>query len=378
MINKNVFIVLAFLFTLVACKEKYPDLKDGLYAEIVTDKGTMVAELYFEKTPVTVGNFVSLAEGTSEAVDSIYKGKPFYNGLKFHRIIKDFMIQGGDPQGDGSGGPGYKFFDELRPDLRHDTLGILSMANSGYGTNGSQFFITDKPTPHLDGYDMDENLKNCENPRIGCHTVFGKVVKGFEALNAIANVEVPNPQNGKPSTPVFIEEVNIIRKGKAARKFDAVDTFREGMDNKKEEEAKAAQELASRMKETSTSFDEKKKDAGTLDSGLGINITTKGDGEKPRVGQTVLVDYAGYFKDGQLFDTNIKSIAENWNMQTRPSAEEYSPLEVVYGPEAGMIAGFKEGLQQMKVGDKATLFIPYHLGYGERGYAIIPPKTDLV
>jgi cyclophilin family peptidyl-prolyl cis-trans isomerase/FKBP-type peptidyl-prolyl cis-trans isomerase len=378
MMNKNIFIILTLLFTMWGCEEKYPDLKDGLYAEIVTDKGTMMAELYFQKTPVTVGSFVSLAEGTSEAVDSIYKGKPFYNGLTFHRIIKDFMIQGGDPEGTGSGGPGYKFFDELRPDLRHDTVGVLSMANSGYGTNGSQFFITHKPTPHLDGYDMEGNLKNCENPRIGCHTVFGKLVDGFDTLNAIANMEVPNPQNGKPTTPVTIEKVNIIRKGRAARNFDAADAFKEGMNAKKEEDAKAAQEQATRMQETTSSFEEQRKKTKQLDSGLSIYISKEGDGAKPKIGQTVLVDYAGYFEDGQLFDTNIKTIADKWNMQTRPSAEEYLPLEVVYGPEAGMIAGFKEGLQEMKVGDKATLFIPYHLGYGERGYAIIPPKTNLV
>lgn len=378
MMNKNIFIILTLLFTMWGCEEKYPDLKDGLYAEIVTDKGTMMAELYFQKTPVTVGSFVSLAEGTSEAVDSIYKGKPFYNGLTFHRIIKDFMIQGGDPEGTGSGGPGYKFFDELRPDLRHDTVGVLSMANSGYGTNGSQFFITHKPTPHLDGYDMEGNLKNCENPRIGCHTVFGKLVDGFDTLNAIANMEVPNPQNGKPTTPVTIEKVNIIRKGRAARNFDAADAFKEGMNEKKEEDAKAAQEQATRMQETTSSFEEQRKKTKQLDSGLSIYISKEGDGAKPKIGQTVLVDYAGYFEDGQLFDTNIKTIADKWNMQTRPSAEEYLPLEVVYGPEAGMIAGFKEGLQEMKVGDKATLFIPYHLGYGERGYAIIPPKTNLV
>jgi cyclophilin family peptidyl-prolyl cis-trans isomerase/FKBP-type peptidyl-prolyl cis-trans isomerase len=378
MMNKNVFIVLALLFTMWGCEDKYPDLKDGLYAEIVTDKGTMIAELYFQKTPVTVGSFVSLAEGTSEAVDSTYKGKPFYNGLTFHRIIKDFMIQGGDPEGTGSGGPGYKFFDELRPDLRHDTVGVLSMANSGYGTNGSQFFITHAPTPHLDGYDMEGNMKNCENPRIGCHTVFGKLVEGFDALNAIANMEVPNPQDGKPASPVTIEKINIIRKGRDARNFDAAEAFKEGMETKKDEDAAAAQELTSRMQETTSSFEEKRKKTTQLDSGLSINITQEGNGAKPKIGQTVLVDYAGYFEDGQLFDTNIQSIADKWDMQTRPSAEEYLPLEVVYGPEAGMIAGFKEGLQEMKVGDKATLFIPYHLGYGERGYAIIPPKTNLV
>ena len=162
----------------------------------------------------TVANFVALAEGNNPLADSIYKKKPYFDGLKFHRIIKDFMIQGGDPNGTGSGGPGYKFHDEFSPELKHDTIGVLSMANSGYGTNGSQFFITDAPTPHLDGYDAEDNLKNCENPQIGCHTVFGQLILGFDVLKAITEVEMKDPRRGKPMRPVTMESVRIIRKGK--------------------------------------------------------------------------------------------------------------------------------------------------------------------
>lgn len=376
--KKVAFLLVAALFTLAACNDKYPDLKDGLYAEIKTDKGTMVAQLYFEKAPLTVANFVSLAEGTNESVDSTYKGKPFYDGLAFHRIIKDFMIQGGDPQGDGSGGPGYKFYDELSPELKHDTIGILSMANSGYGTNGSQFFITHKPTPHLNGYDDQGNPKNCENPRIGCHSVFGKLVNGFDVLDAIANVKVPNPQNGTPETPVKMEKVTIIRKGSAAKNFDAPKVFKKQMDLRQKEEQQVADDKEAKLKTVADRFAEEKAKAKTLESGLAYTITQEGDGPKPKVGQKVQVDYAGYFATGELFDTSIKNVAEDWGMQTREDDASYAPLVMDYGPEAQMIAGFKEGLEQMKVGDKATLFIPYHLGYGERGYAIIPPKTDLV
>ncbi|MEH6407978.1 MAG: peptidylprolyl isomerase [Leeuwenhoekiella sp.] len=375
--KKLSLVLLTVLLALVACDDKYPDLEDGMYAEIVTDKGTMLAQLYFDKTPATVASFVSLAEGTSKDVDSAFKGKPFYDGLTFHRIIKDFMIQGGDPDGTGAGGPGYKFFDELRPDLRHDTTGILSMANSGYGTNGSQFFITDAATPHLDGYDPAGTLKNCENPRVSCHTVFGKLLEGFDVLDTITNVEMTNPQMGSPKTPVKIEKINIIRKGSAAKKFDAPNVFDKELAAKAEEDRAAEAEKAEKLKVVKDRFDTQRAKAEELESGLAIYFDKKGDGPQPKTGQTVMVEYAGYFSNGELFDTCIESCADENGKQTRPEGQ-YVPIEVPYSPDAQLIAGFKEGIQQMKVGDKATLFIPYHLGYGERGYAIIPPKTDLV
>lgn len=176
--------------------QKKPKLEKGMYAEMTTSKGVILLQLEFEKTPLTVANFVGLAEGKLE--NSARKGKPYYDSLKFHRVIKDFMIQGGDPEGTGRGGPGYKFKDEIVEGLKHDKAGILSMANAGPKTNGSQFFITHKATPWLDGK----------------HTVFGRVISGQEVVDSIA-------QND------YILKVKIIRKGKAAKKFNAVKTFAE-------------------------------------------------------------------------------------------------------------------------------------------------------
>ncbi|MEO6348420.1 MAG: peptidylprolyl isomerase, partial [Aquaticitalea sp.] len=204
------FLALFILLTAAACQDKYPDLKDGLYAEIVTNKGTMVLELEYKKAPITVANFVSLAEGTNTLVDSTFKGKKYYNGLTFHRIIDEFMIQGGDPTGTGSGSPGYKFNDEISPDLKHDKVGTLSMANSGPNTNGSQFFITEKETPFLDGG----------------YNVFGYLVMGEDILHTIAGVKTTKPGD-KPEEPVVMKEVNIIRKGKEAKDFDAPKIFKD-------------------------------------------------------------------------------------------------------------------------------------------------------
>lgn len=178
---------------------KYPD---GLFVELHTTKGKIVLALEFEKTPLTVANFVGLAESTKESNKP--KGTPFYDGIIFHRVIKAFMIQGGDPEGSGRGGPGYRFPDEFHPDLKHTGPGIISMANAGPGTNGSQFFITLTATPHLDGR----------------HTVFGHVIDGMEVLDAIANVEVA-PRSNRPVEDVVINKAVIVRNGKKARAFKA-------------------------------------------------------------------------------------------------------------------------------------------------------------
>ena len=367
------------LLTFTGCSDDpYPDLKDGLYARIKTEKGSMLFELFYDKTPAAVSNFVSLAEGENPLADTIYSGKPYYNDLTFHRIIKGFMIQGGDPQGTGSGGPGYKFHDEFHPELKHDTIGVLSMANSGYDTNGSQFFVTQVPSPHLDAYTAEGELKNCSNPQIGCHTVFGQLREGFDVLKAISEVEMLNPKTGKPRKPVKIEEVTIIRKGKKARFFDAPQVFTKEIERKEKERKQAAEELQQRKDSKKEEFEDLRKQTDSLPSGLAYIITREGSKIKPKRSQSVKVLYAGYFSDGELFDTNIKELAESWNMQTRPKPDMYKPLEIPYGPEAEMIAGFKEGIQELNYGDRATLFIPYYLGYGERGYRIIPPRTNLV
>lgn len=196
---RNIFLVLLTVFlgsiALAGNNGPKPKLGNGLYALMKTNKGEILLRLEFEKTPLTVANFVGLAEGKIKN-SAKPKGTPFYNGLKFHRVINDFMIQGGDPAGNGTGGPGYKFKDEIVPELVHDRAGILSMANAGPATNGSQFFITHKETPWLNGK----------------HTVFGHVISGQEVVNAIAQNDT-------------IESIKIIRKGKAAKKFNAEKVF---------------------------------------------------------------------------------------------------------------------------------------------------------
>ncbi|MAZ29401.1 MAG: peptidylprolyl isomerase [Cytophagaceae bacterium] len=376
--KKFSLLLLVLVLSIVSCDDKYPDLEDGIYAAITTSKGEMVAQLYYDKTPATVASFVSLAEGNSTIVDSTYKGKPFFDGLTFHRILKGFVIQGGDPDGTGMGGPGYKFQDELSPELRHDSIGVLSMANGGYETNGSQFFITLAPTPHLDGYDENGTLKNCEDPRTSCHTVFGKVVKGFDVLDAIANTEVNNPRKGDPKEPVTIEKVEIIRKGTEARRFDANEVFAQEGKKYEEEKARIEAEKQAKLKKVTDRFEAERAKADSLDSGLKLYYKEKGDGPKPKTGQTALLDYAVYFTSGELLDTSMKDIADEYGMQTRPVDSLYAPYPVKVSPDAPAIAGFIEAAKNMQVGDKVTAFVPYYLAYGERGNRGIPPKTDLV
>lgn len=354
----------AILLGLTGCKDEYPELEDGLYAEFNTNKGTFVAELHYKATPLTVANFVSLAEGNSHSmVDSSYAGKKFYDGLTFHRIIKDFMIQGGDPTGTGSGGPGYRFPDEIVDTLSHDSKGILSMANAGPGTNGSQFFITLAETPWLDGK----------------HTVFGKVVKGMDVIDNIAKVET-GPRD-KPVNDVVIESLEIIRKGKDAKAFNAPKVFEDMLAEEKAKEEELERRREQARKQNSERFSELKEKAKELESGLKIHFLKEGDGPKPKPGDVVLVNYAGYFEDGTLFDTSWEEVAVEQGAfsQQRKDQIGYQPMEVPYGPDAQVIAGFKEGIQQMKVGDRAVIFIPSHLGYGAGGAGnVIPPNTNLV
>ncbi|HLU51510.1 MAG TPA: peptidylprolyl isomerase [Flavobacteriaceae bacterium] len=356
---KKILLLLSlFVFTINACQDKYPDLESGIYAEIVTNKGVIVAKLYHDKTPITVANFIDLAQGTNALVDPAYKGKPFFNGLIFHRVIKDFMIQGGDPLGNGAGNPGYKFPDEIVPELKHDKKGILSMANSGPATNGSQFFITLNETPWLDGR----------------HTVFGEVVKGQEVIDAIG--ATPTHPGDRPIEDVVINQVNIINKGNIV-----INSFETEMQKvevsrlEKEERVKKVKDVTLRAINTFAA------NAEELPSGLRMIVLHPGTGVKPNEGQRVLVDYEGYLSDGTLFDTSKLEIAEKYEMvdENRKAAGQYQPFPTVYGPNAQLIAGFREGLLRLNVGDEALLFIPSYLGYGERGAGnVIPPNSDLV
>ena len=330
-------------------KKTTASVNNGIFAEIETTKGKIVVQLEYEKTPVTVANFISLAEGTNTyTTNPNLKGKPFYNGLKFHRVIKDFMIQGGDPLGNGSGDPGYKFKDEFAPDLKHDKGGILSMANSGPSTNGSQFFITHKDTPWLNGK----------------HTVFGHVVSGMEVVNAIVQDDIMN-------------KVTIVRKGDLAKKFDAALVFTNYIDAKKitEEKYKVAKT------EKSAYFSGVKSTATKSTTGLEYVITQKGSGKKPADGTTVYVHYAGYLEDGSLFDSSYEAVNKTYGKfdKNRAAQNGYQPFPFEYGKKDGLIPGFLEGLNNLSFDDKAILFIPSQLGYGEKGAGnLIPPNTNII
>jgi len=304
------------------------ELKDGMYASIDTDKGLITLSLEFKKTPMTVSNFVGLAEGSLNKED---EGEPFYDGLNFHRVIDNFMIQGGCPLGTGTGGPGYKFPDEFDKTLRHTEGGMLSMANAGPGTNGSQFFITHVATPWLDDK----------------HTIFGHVVEGMDVVNSIA-------QGDK------IKTVKIIRVGEEAEAFIVTkESFQEYVDNaSKASRAKKEKEMAGVIEAVKKAYP----DAIETKSGLKYIVTKAGDGKaSPKMGQQVTVHYEGKLLDGTLFDSSIK----------RGEAASFGIGQV--------IEGWNEALMTMTKGEKRTLIIPPELGYGEMGYpGVIPPNAYLV
>lgn len=350
--KKNALLILLLSLILISCNEEYKNLEDGVYADVLTSKGNIILKLEYEKTPITVANFISLAEGKNDFVSDELKNKPFYDGLKFHRVINDFMIQGGDPLGDGTGGPGYKFNDEIHPELTHNKGGILSMANAGPGTNGSQFFITHKETPWLDGR----------------HTVFGEVVEGMEIVNSIV-------QDDK------IEKITIVRKGSEAKKFDAVKTFKEyyskeaEVQKENEKKATAAKELKSKEIEELIASGTKTK------SGLIYKNINKGSGKKPVNGTEVYVHYAGFLQTGELFDTSFEAIAnQHGKLDTnKAAANAYRPFPFPYGNKQGLIPGFTEALDMMNFGDRILVFIPASLGYGSQGAGnVIPPNANIV
>lgn len=349
---------------LVACKSaKYPNLKDGLYADIQTNYGDMLAELYYKATPGTVANFVSLAEGTNTYVADSLKGKHYYDGTKSHRVIKNFMLQAGDRTATGEGDPGYKFADEFVDTLRYTRKGQLGMANSGPATNGSQFFITEVATDWL-------NFR---------HTIFGQVIQGEDVISKITSVKT-GAQN-RPVDPVVIKKVEIIRVGKDAQKWDAPKVFDAFM---KEQNAKA-QKLESQKEKNLALMAEQEAKAVAQPSGIKILKLKEGNGVKPQIGSDVLVNYAGFLRaTGDLFDTNIAEIAKENDAYDAARAADpqygYIPYAWKYSPEVGLIAGFKEALLSMKVGDRIRVFIPSALAYGKQGFGngVIPPDADLM
>ena len=362
----NFIALLSAMFVFFSCnsqKKAYKDLGDGLFADIETTQGNIIVKLNYKETPVTVANFVTLAEGKNTFVKAEYKGKPFYNGTIFHRVIKDFMIQGGDPTGTGMGEPGYRFEDEIVPTLRHDKKGILSMANAGPATNGSQFFITQVPTPHLDGR----------------HTVFGETVKGLEVIDAIANTKTV--MNDKPEKDIKINKITIIANGKDAKSFNAVkvfeDYFKEINKREREKEAKTKAAAAKFLEEVKV----QEPQAKALPSGVKIFKLVDGKGKQPNHTHQVMVNYAGYLKNGTLFDSNVKEIEEAYGKYNslREQQGGYQAFPMPYNTSAQLIPGFRDALLTMKVGDKIRVFIPAALGYGERGAGdVIPPNSDLI
>lgn len=326
--------------------------QEGIFAQFKTNKGDIVVELEYQKTPMTVANFVALAEGNHPGVDAKYKGKKYYNGLTFHRVIADFMIQGGDPLGNGMGDPGYKFDDEIT-DLKHTGPGILSMANAGPGTNGSQFFITHKATPWLDGK----------------HTVFGHVIKGQEVVNAIAQNDV-------------MLEVNIIRQGKAAKNFNAPKVFEEAKSLKAKEAQILEAKKAEGKKANAAKLTQAKAQARTTESGLQLTQTQKGNGIKPEAGTTVYMYYAGYLEDGTLFDTNIVEVAKANNTYdaNRERNKGYQGFPYVIGQDTKrMIPGFSEAIESLEFNEKVIAYIPAKLGYGSASPTpLIPANSNLI
>lgn len=301
-------------------------MNNGLYAKFNTTKGEILVNLEFEKTPGTVGNFVALAEGNLEN-DAKPQGTPYYNGLKFHRVIEDFMIQGGCPKGTGTGNPGYSFDDEFHPELKHNRPGILSMANSGPATNGSQFYITHIATDWLDNK----------------HTVFGNVVEGQDIVDTVSQGDT-------------LESIEIVRVGEDAEKFNAIEAFRtfEGSREKRVAEAKA--EIDKELDKVAAGFEETK-------SGLRYKILQKGDGKQATKGDMVSVHYKGQLLDGTVFDSSYK---------------RKQPIDFNVGL-GQVISGWDEGIQLLNVGDKARFVIPSNLGYGSQGAGgVIPADATLI
>ena len=343
-------ILLFISFFIVQCNNKFSHLDDGLYAMFSTNKGDILIELTKDKTPNTVANFVSLAEGENEFVSDDYANKKFYNGIIFHRVIKDFMIQAGDPTASGSGGPGYRFDDEIT-DLRHDSAGILSMANAGKNTNGSQFFITHKETPWLDGK----------------HTVFGKVVDGLNVVDSIQQNDT-------------IQDVKIIRIGTDAKNFNAPKIFSDYFSNLEKNKVEIEERREIKRLENTEMFSNLKKNVTKTSSGLNYIITKNGNGPKISSTNKARTHYAVYFENGNLLDTSMLEVAESLFLvnEQKKSAGAYTPILCDISPEAQMIQGFKEGLRYLKEGDEAFLFLPYQLAYGEKGVRGIPPKSNLI
>ena len=328
--KKLKFLLISSVFLINSCNnmKDYSNLTDGIYADIQTNKGDMILKLTYEETPLTVSNFIALAEGNHPLASEEFKNKPYYNGIKFHRVIDNFMIQGGDPTGTGSGGPGYSFEDEFVDSLKHDGAGILSMANSGPNTNGSQFFITHLETPWLDGK----------------HSVFGKVTIGQDIVDKIEQNDL-------------INKLEIIRIGETAKDFDAPTIFNDYLELKK----KANEEKLEAQKEELKNLTKGMK---STDSGISYKITKKGTGENAKDNDNVKVHYTLKLIDGSEVDSSLS---------------RGEPIEFTLGV-GQVIPGWDEGIKLLNKGASCTLVIPPNLAYGEAGAGngVIPSNATLI
>ena len=301
-------------------------MENGIYAKFNTSKGSILVKLTHDLTPGTVGNFVALAEGNMENKVKP-QGVKYYDGLSFHRVIPDFMIQGGCPKGTGTGDPGYKFDDEFHPSLKHDRPGVLSMANAGPGTNGSQFFITHVPTSWLDNK----------------HTVFGHVIEGQEVVDAVAQGDQ-------------LETLEIIRVGEEAQNWNAIEAFIGLRGARMKREAALKAEAEAKMEQLAAGFEK-------TESGLRYQFIQRGSGKKAENGKTVAVHYEGSLENGKVFDS---------------SYPRKKPIEFRLG-QGQVIEGWDEGIALLRVGDKARFVIPSYLGYGSHGAGgAIPPNATLI
>ena len=375
---KKIIYTLVVSFLIIGCSTpaKYKELKEGLYAEIQTNKGDVLLELYAEDVPMTVANFVSLAEGTNTKVTDSIKGKKYYNGIRFHRVVNNFIIQGGDPTETGRGTAGYRFGDEFTKDKNgkllhiHGDAGMLSMANGGPGSNGSQFFITHRAIPHLDGK----------------HTVFGKTVINTLQLNELKQ-HVKDSVKLKKSIDSLrmsvvnsiaeldtIHTVKIIRLGSKATSFEAAEVFdnelikyAKGQKNRNKKEKGEDEARFSKYLENKATFLAKMDESKAVKTNSGLRILklkSNPSGKKVVSNKPIKAHFTLYIADGKKIQS------------TEDSGEPF--VFQLDDADKPMITGFKEGAATLRVGEKARLFIPYYIGFGEAKYGPFPAKSDLV
>jgi peptidyl-prolyl cis-trans isomerase A (cyclophilin A) len=375
--KKRIYIlVVSFLVVGCSTDAKYKDLKEGLYAEIQTNKGDVLLELYTEDAPMTVANFVSLAEGTNNRVSDSIQGKKYFEGIRFHRVVNNFIIQGGDPTETGRGTPGYRFGDEFTKDKNgkllhiHGDAGMLSMANGGPGSNGSQFFITHRAIPNLDGR----------------HTVFGKTLINTLQLKQLKQ-QVKDTLKLKKAIDSLrmsvvnsiaqfdtIHTVKIIRLGSKANSFEAAEVFdnefmkyAESQKDRNKKEKDEDEVRFSKYLENKAAFSAKMNESKAIKTASGLRILklkSNPSGRKVVTNKPIKSHFTLYIADGKKIQSTVDS-GEPFVFQLDDT-------------EKPMITGFKEGAATLRVGEKARLFIPYYIGFGEAKYGPFPAKSDLV